>query len=299
MRGGRVDTKSYFLGHLDGWTARQCYRALGLLTSLRGANRAHILVQQFFQSGDPQASADAVRSQETGAPTAALQLKLTNKMARDIQALRDSAARMESAWATYVDDNTYSAEASALKDAFVKDALREFRPGSVIDLGSNTGRFSRIAAEHGANVLAVDGDQTCVDALYKAEVPGILPLWMDLSNPSPAFGFGGTERKDFFARASGDMVLALALFHHLLVTDGIEASLIADTFYRLTTRFLIVEYVSPQDPQFKRIVGLRNRDYSFITERYFTELFSRSGRTLKMCALSPTRSLFLFEKTTS
>ncbi|MBK8793335.1 MAG: methyltransferase domain-containing protein [Holophaga sp.] len=137
---------------------------------------------------------------------------------------------------------SYTPEGVMAKEAFIQRALDDCRPKTVLDLGCNTGRYSRLAARAGARVVAVDGDPTCIDHLWhEAQTKGldILPLVMDLGRPSPALGWENSEEAPFLERTEGrfEMVFALALIHHLLVRERIPLDRIAAYLARQTTRW--------------------------------------------------------------
>jgi hypothetical protein len=104
----------------------------------------------------------------------------------------------------------------------------------------------------------------------------VLPLVANISRPSPAIGWWNQEHPSFLERASAksDLVLALALTHHLLVSERIPLAEIARLFAALTTRTLIVEYVGPADPRFREITRGREALFGYLTPEYFERVFS-------------------------
>ena len=105
------------------------------------------------------------------------------------------------------------------------------RPSCVLDIGCNTGTYSYLAARLGARVIAADADHDAVDLLYRrlrGEPAAITPMVLDLSQPSPAIGYGNRERPSFLQRLDVDCVLALALIHHLRVTCNLPLTAIRD-----------------------------------------------------------------------
>ena len=130
----------------------------------------------------------------------------------------------------------YSEQAEQAKKSLVGEFLRQTRPRRVVDLGCNTGDYSRLAAECGADVVAVDADQDAVEVLYRQlrrQPAAITPMVVDLGNPSPALGFMNRERSAFVDRVRGDCVLALALLHHLLVAGNLSLEAICEMFAAL------------------------------------------------------------------
>ena len=154
-------------------------------------------------------------------------------------------------WSEYARDCHYADAATAAKKQLVGDFLRETAPRRVVDLGCNTGEYSRLAASLGADVVAVDADHDAIELLYRQlrnEPARISPMVVDLSNPSPALGYMNRERPAFFERIHGDCVLGLALLHHLLVAGNLSLAAVCQMLAALTDRDLVLEYVPPDRP---------------------------------------------------
>ena len=170
----------------------------------------------------------------------------------------------------------------------------------MIDLGCNTGQYSRLAADCGAHVVAVDQSHDAIERLYRQlrEKPApITPMVMDLTSPSPGLGFRNRERPGFFRRVRGDCVLALALVHHLLVDGNLSLCAIRDQLADLTQRDLVVEYVPPDDPMFRRLVAARRQCFEQLTPEGFREVFQRRFELLGEEVLpSSARSLLFLRK---
>jgi hypothetical protein len=178
-------------------------------------------------------------------------------------------------WADYYEDHSYSDRALEYKQQTVQRMIEQLQPASVVDLGANTGAFSRIAARHAALTVAIDSDPACVERNYRQlrqdGQRNVLPLLIDLSNPSPGLGWDSTERDAFGDRCSADLVLALALVHHLAIPNNIPLSRIA-AFLASLGRHVIVEFVPKSDPQVKRL--LRGREDIF--DGYTQDQFERA-----------------------
>ncbi len=170
-----------------------------------------------------------------------------------------------SGWSTYTETRShYSAEQACIKDGFVESALSEFRPRRVLDVGANVGHFSAMAARAGASVVAIDYDPVVVGRAWRmarTERLRILPLVVNLARPTPALGWRNAECPSFLDRARGrfDLVLMLALIHHLIVTERIPLAEILNLAAELTTERVLIEFVGPEDPMFQRIV--RGREH--------------------------------------
>jgi SAM-dependent methyltransferase len=180
-----------------------------------------------------------------------------------------------SKWSDYtVSNNNYSSDQTSVKARFVEHALREFRPRRVLDIGCNTGEFSRIAARSGAGVVAIDYDPVVIDEVWrrsKAESLDILPLVVNISRPTPATGWRNRECASFLDRARGrfDCVLMLAVIHHMLVTDRVPLAEIMGLAAELSRDLAIIEFVAPADSMFRRISRGRDHLHMDLTEELF------------------------------
>ena len=215
---------------------------------------------------------------------------------------RVTPSQRSSTWSDYVNTaNHYSSEDHAAKRDFVQDALAVAQPARVLDVGCNTGVYSMLAADAGAEVVSIDTDMQAVDRLctaLKDSGKNILPLCVDLAHPTPAAGWQNRETHSFLTRASGhfDTVMMLAVLHHLLLQSQIPLSHIASLCNTLTTRNLILEWVPPQDSMFRQLVRGRDALYAHITEDAFREAFAPHFTIIRETTLPNRRILFHFTK---
>ncbi|WP_328346187.1 methyltransferase [Micromonospora sp. NBC_00421] len=165
-------------------------------------------------------------------------------------------------WVDYQRTCAYSAADRAAKEDFVAAAVAAGDTARLaLDLGANDGRYARIAARRAAQVVAVEQDPAVVDALYRVlRAEGdrrILPLVMDLADPSPGGGWRGVERAGFAARTHADVVLALAVVHHLAIGRNVPLSEVVDQLvgYVRPGGRLVVEFVHPEDPMAQRLLA--------------------------------------------
>lgn len=179
-------------------------------------------------------------------------------------------------WANYYDETNYSATAAEHKLRLVGEFLGEARPRRVWDLGANTGRFSRLAADAGAETIAFDVDPACVERNYRDVVRRgerrILPLLMDLANPSPALGWDHDERDSLLGRGPVDLVMALALVHHLAISNNLPLGRVA-SFLRRAGGRLIIEFVPKSDSQTRRLLAGRPDIFPAYTREGFEGAF--------------------------
>jgi ribosomal protein L11 methylase PrmA len=193
-----------------------------------------------------------------------------------IASLRPKCGRTQ--WVDYYEDNSYSSAAVQQKKELVKRYLKSIQPGTVWDLGANTGVFSRIASELSSFTCAFDIDPACVERAYldgrKQNKSNFLPLRIDLTNPSPALGWAHQERNSLASRGPADAVMALALIHHLAISNNVPLTAIADFFHELA-RFLIIEFVPKQDIQVQRLLQNRVDIFDDYNQAAFEKAFER------------------------
>jgi hypothetical protein len=181
-------------------------------------------------------------------------------------------------WAEYTSDNNYSDAASRSKRQMVLEHLSTVPAGTVWDLGANTGEYSRAARERAAYVVSFDVDPAAVERNYRgvrAEgEQGILPLLLDLTNPSPGQGWAGLERLSLQERGPADTILALALVHHLAIGHNLPLDRIASYLSTLGRR-LIIEFVPKTDSQVSRLLLSRPDIFPGYTQQGFETEFGR------------------------
>ena len=147
-------------------------------------------------------------------------------------------------------------------------------------------------------MISIDGDAACTEHLYqslknKTLTGSILPLTMDLANPSPNLGWNSSERLSLNNRGQADLLLALALIHHLVFSNCVPLALIAEWFSNLT-RYLVVEFIPTDDPMVKKLVQNRNGEHHPYSLEVFQSSFGRyfdfedqitlqNGRVLYLC----------------
>ena len=200
-----------------------------------------------------------------------------------------------SVWSDYTTtNNNYSAADFTSKNKFVEDAMAEFKPKRVLDIGCNTGHYSSVAARSGAAVVALDSDEIVVGETWRrasAESLNILPLVINFTRPSPAIGWRNRECPSFLDRARGgfDAVLMLAVIHHLLVSERIPLPDIIDLAAELTTDILIIEFVASDDSMFRRLTRGRDHLFADLTPQLFESTCSPKFQIVRSQHLDHTR----------
>ena len=180
-------------------------------------------------------------------------------------------------WGNYYEITNYSEGSFDHKKSTVENYLKETNPKLVWDLGANTGIFSRLSSDHGIQTIAFDIDPVAVEKNYRQakekQELHLLPLLMDLTNPSPAIGYENKERMSLEERGPADLVLALALVHHLAISNNVPLSKVAEYFSRLC-RWLVIEFVPKNDSQVQRLLATREDIFPNYTQSAFEMEFS-------------------------
>jgi SAM-dependent methyltransferase len=229
---------------------------------------------------------DAGAAAATGRTMSPLrQRALIDSLRRTVEGLRWEPAGTE--WADYAENTSYGDAAARRKDELVREFLAAAGGDRVWDLGANTGRFSRIAAGLGRRVVAWDVDPAATELHYRRVredgTTSILPLVLDLGNPSPGLGWANAERRSLRDRADADVVLALALVHHLAISRNVPFDRLAEYFADLAPG-LVVEFVPKDDPMVRRLLATREDVFPDYTIEAFRAAF---GRRFEILAEAP------------
>ena len=176
----------------------------------------------------------------------------------------------------YAEGDSYTAEGLEEKRRLVSDFLTEADPKAVWDFGGNTGLFSRIASERGISTVCFDVDPSCVDANYRDATErrdeNVLPLLLDLTNPSPSIGWENQERLSVRERGPVDCIMALALIHHLAIANNVPLPRLA-AFLADLCRTLIIEWVPKNDPKVQTLLATREDIFPNYTNEGFERAF--------------------------
>jgi 2-polyprenyl-3-methyl-5-hydroxy-6-metoxy-1,4-benzoquinol methylase len=208
-----------------------------------------------------------------------------------------------SGWSNYMSSESTSVEGYlTAKEDFVDATLVQIAPRQVLDVGCNTGHFSALAAARGARVVSIDSDAVVVSQVWRRAMANdldILPLVVDLSRPTPAIGWRNRECPSFLERAAGafDLVLMLAVLHHLLVSERIPLAEVMALAAELTTDCLIIEFIPRDDPMFRRITRGRDELFGDFDQQAFERTCERNFTIVQSKQLGKTsRRLYLLKK---
>jgi 2-polyprenyl-3-methyl-5-hydroxy-6-metoxy-1,4-benzoquinol methylase len=291
-----------FLSRRDGLEPEEVYRWCRPLTRCRPSVLSLVSLPTWLAGSGRRESAALYRQRTMDPEKARFILEaMFGRLDRTLARLEPRAGR-DSAWSDYMRTHSYSDSAFAAKDRFVREALTESAPKWVLDVGANTGHFSRIAAGLGARVVAIDLDPASVGAMVRAggdRADQVLPLVVNLARPSPALGWRGQECRSFLDRAAGrfDCVLMLAVLHHLLVTERIPLTEVLSLAAELTVSTLVIEFVAPADDMFRRLARGREHLHASLTTGEFETACAPWFEVVRSEALPEThRRIYLLRK---
>lgn len=302
-RYGGASLPGVFLQRRDGLDTDAVWRMVPLprILSSRVGLLYVLLAKLFAWKGEDAAAYRTSRTARDEAEVAFLRRKTFASLRKAAESL-DFSNHASPASSYKGFDDSYAPGEFTQKQAAVDRVLREAQPSRLLDIGCNTGNFSLLAARAGVKeVVAIDRDPECVNHVFRRDHPCILPLQVDIARPTPATGWENSETIPFLKRAMGrkfDAVLALAVLHHLLVTERVPLDQILDLFADLTTDLLIVEYVDPADVQFHRIARGRDSLHAGLTAQVFEQELTRDKRfrIVRKFPVSSTRTLYVCRK---
>ncbi|PZF98090.1 class I SAM-dependent methyltransferase [Micromonospora deserti] len=295
-----LDFQPWLRARVDGIEPDQMRRLFGGVRRLLPGVPTHVHLHGAMQRGNAGASTADVRNQLRAAGYShELALATVRGIEKLVRRLRRRPAA--SHWVDYQRTCGYTAEDRAAKERFVTEALTAGPPARlVLDLGANDGRYARLAARHADYVVAVEQDPAVVDELYRTlraeRERRILPLVMDLTDPSPGGGWRGVERASFADRAAADVVLALAVVHHLAIGRNVPLPEVVDWLAGLAApgARVVVEFVHPEDPMARRLLANKPEGlFPDYRREEFERLLTGRGRIADRLVLpSGTRTLY-------
>jgi SAM-dependent methyltransferase len=180
-----------------------------------------------------------------------------------------------------------------------KSAAHE--PFRVLDIGANTGEFSALAAGMGAEVVALERDMASADRLHRMAQKrrlAIQTIHADIARPTPAVGWDNSESVALLPRLEGqfDLVLMLAVIHHIVLMEQIPLPAILALCHRLTRSHLVIEWVPVEDPMYQSLMRGRDTLYGALSEADLLVASAGLFQVVDRQALENGRVLFLFEK---
>jgi hypothetical protein len=205
--------------------------------------------------------------------------RLTGNLETTINKLR--LKKNKTKWSNYYSDAYHTKTYLKEKKEIVKSYIEKVKPNRVVDLGANDGEFSKIAAASSKVVLAFDSDPYCIEECYNYtkinNIQNLIPIVADLTNPSPSIGWANSERLSLLERSNaehacsvGRLVLALAIIHHLCISNNVPFNLLVDFIDKIGD-WLIIEFIPKSDPMVKKLL-LHRKD---IFGNYNVEIFKK------------------------
>ncbi len=270
-RYGRGSFQSYFLADAEGMTARQVACLLPRKTLLHAGPLLHVHLAASVLPGGKQARPVQFSREKMSRLLSHLEHLL----------VRSALPPVKSAWSHYYSDSILGDGYLQEKEQALREMVKEMLPGRALDLGANDGFFSKVLSGYGWDVIAFDADERAVNNLYRSRgerAQSVQPLWMNLVQASPAIGWMGAERAGFWSRFRGELVLALALVHHLYFRYNLPFAQLAQGLDTLCTNSLVIEFVEPGDPKVEMLAagrtyllaGYNNEAFCAAMSVYFT-----------------------------
>lgn len=187
-------------------------------------------------------------------------------------------------WGAYEVEHGYTPAGQEVKEATIARWAATRRPSLAMDLGANAGHYSERLVAAGAYTVALDVDPGATALLHTRVTARreerLLPLWVDLANPGPAHGWAHQERAALAERGPADLVMALALVHHLAIGNNVPLPAVAALLARLGT-WAIVEWVPKDDPQTQRLLVSRPDIFGHYHEAAFEAAMAAAFRLVE------------------
>lgn len=295
-RFGGWDLRSYFQANLGGRDVEQVARGFGWAQRLRPRMLLDVTLPMLLTRWAEKSAGSWRQTMEAPRQNSAAQVANLRRIRGKVSRLA-AGYKPRGVWSDYTKICNYDEGAEQAKKALVRQFFDSTKPATVVDLGCNTGDYSRLAAQRGAEVVAVDADHDAVEVLYRRlrnEPAAISPMIIDLCNPSPGLGLMNRERPSFFERIHGDCVLALALLHHLLVSGNLTLGAVCELMASMTRRDLVLEFIPPDDSMFERLLKFRVNYFGDLTVQRVKDAFVTRFQLLKEEPIAGSKRTLLF-----
>ena len=271
-----VDFRPWLRGRIDGISAEELRGLMSTRDLLRRGVLLHVVAQSALQKRYSGSKSNMRGTLAEAGFDKAMILRNVEKLSRLISGLEVPSGR--TVWSDYDRTHSYEEADLARKMEFVRRAAATRRWKLAWDLGANTGTFSRLVEAHTDYMVAMDGDWKAVENLYQREKAGkasrsILPLVVNLADPSPSQGWLGLERKDLAARGRPDLTLCLALVHHIVISANIPLADFIRWLASLGTS-LIIEFVGRDDEMVQTLLANKEDQYDDYHPEVFRDLLA-------------------------
>lgn len=203
-------------------------------------------------------------------------------------------------WGDYYNDTNYTDKAFSCKRELVNKICQQIKPETVCDLGANCGEFSRVLPSEVNTIISADIDPVAVDKNYvqvrRQKETNLYPILQDLTNPSPGIGWLNNERAPFIQRAKCDVVLSLALIHHLCIGNNLPFDYVARLYNQLSS-VAVVEFVPKEDSQTQRLLSSREDIFPDYNLEKCIEVFKKYYSSVEQIPVSDSmRTMLVFNK---
>lgn len=281
--------------HLDGIPLELASKLLSRRAKLKPGLAMHVVMH-----GKAQKS----KAREHRAPARAVSQRsleaIIDSLERTVTKLKPPKSASE--WGDYYDKTNYTTDAADQKAKLITKLIKPLSVGTALDLGGNNGRYSRVLHDLNIFTVCTDIDPNAVEANYRYmkhhDETKMLPLVVDLTNPGGALGWQNDEREPIHVRLQADVVMALALVHHLAISGNLPFDHIA-RYFRNFGPYLLIEFVPKDDSQVKKLLSTRKDIFPDYTEIGFKQVFENYYTLLKEQQITGTkRTLYLFKRTT-
>jgi SAM-dependent methyltransferase len=287
-------------GNIDGIEPEQCNQ----LMSFRDFFRPGILTHVYLHAKMQAKYASTDQNIKGGLRTAGFNKEMIKSNVKGLtkRVRKLTWQRTKSEWLGYADSHSYTEVDLSLKLDFVRDVVKSRLWNLVWDIGCNIGTFSRIASENAHYVVAMDTDHLTIERFYEAlKAEGntsILPLVINVADPSPSLGWKGLERKSLTERGKPDLTLCLALIHHVVISANIPLKEFVDWLASLGT-YLVIEFVTKEDKMVKTLLRNKEDNYTDYEIEYFEQCLSDAFDVIKRKMLASGTRILYFAKTKS
>lgn len=288
----------------DGYEPQDLYAAMNPLQRLSRDAFGLITLPTLLDAAQKKRAGGTSAAKSVAGHDPAIAVQVVKRTLNDLRrrTRRALPAVSRSNWSEYPAHlSHYTAEESADKLAWVTEALQTTRPATALDVGANTGDFSVLAAAMGIQVTALERDTAAADRLFctaRDRRSSIQTIQADLARPTPAVGWENSECAGLIARLEGrfDLVMILAVVHHLILMEQIPIPDILALLHRITRRHLILEWVPPADPMFQALMRGRDTLYQHLGEADLLAACADRFRSVARHPLANGRVMFLMEK---
>lgn len=277
-----VPFQPWLAARLDGIPAIEMANLMSWRDLVRPGVFTHVYLQAKLRKRYQSLDSELESSVRTGQFEKQMILVNLQRLSKLIRRLEWSPPSSE--WSEYSDDNSYAEDDRELKRSFVRESLGTRRRGLVWDLGCNTGEYSIVASDHADLVVAFDADHLAIERFYRRlrreGRTSILPVVMNLAQPSPALGWRSRERASLEQRPKPDLALVLALVHHLALSANVPLSEFM-AFAASLTGELIIEFPTREDAMVQRLLARKSEQHPEYSRAAFEQALNRHFRVLR------------------